>query len=154
MIKIEDVVSVLINTAIDMNIYLNSTKVNKLLYLVYGVYLYNYEPLFSHTKDKPRLFKNGPVFDYIQKYEENKIDFENKNNHKVKLSRNIRSIIKIVLKSFGKYNAVPLANWSMRKGGAWYEVSKKDTSMKWGIIIDDELIEKEMDKIITKRIEV
>lgn len=154
MIKIEDVVSVLINTAIDMNIYLNTTKVNKLLYLIYGVYLYNFEPLFSHTKDKPRLFKNGPVFYYIQKYKENKIDFENKNDCRVKLSKNIRIIIETVLKDFGKYDAVSLANWSMRKGGAWYEASKKDTSMKWGIIIDDELIEKEMDKIITKRIEV
>ena len=49
MIKIEYVVSVLINTAIDMNIYLNSTKVNKLLYLVYGVYSVSYTHLTLPT---------------------------------------------------------------------------------------------------------
>lgn len=92
---------------------INNTKINKLLYAVYGMYLAccNQEIL----SEQPKYFPYGPVFPRVyRKYDELK-------GLKIDLTDNVElsQIINLVIKIFGKISAGKLSTWSHEYGSPW-----------------------------------
>ncbi len=126
---------------------INITKLHKLLYIIYGTYLYVYDKqLFDEL---PAYFQYGPIFKSLQKaYKkdelvlkgERKIDADILNNN------NLYEVIDKVLDAFGKYSAQQLSNWSHRDGSAWSKVDK--TADFWGADINPDFIKGEFSKLV------
>ncbi|MGL4982387.1 MAG: Panacea domain-containing protein [Treponemataceae bacterium] len=126
-------------------ISLTQTKLQKLLYIVYGVYLVHYKTFLFI--EEPLCLPNGPVFEASYKFIRNKSLFVKKAPIGFGENKNLDDIIDKVLDAFGCYNAKTLSNWSHRKGSAWYQVEK--ISDIWGLPIPLSLIHKEFLKIVS-----
>lgn len=127
---------------------INITKLHKLLYIVYGTYLYVHNSkLFDEL---PAYFPYGPIFKSLQKaYKKNELALKGERNIDTDILNNddLNEVIDKVLDTFGKYSAQKLSNWSHRDGSAWSKVDK--ISDFWGVEIDDDLIRGEFAKIVT-----
>lgn len=145
--KAIDVAKAIINECSTMGIPVTITKLHKLLYIVYGVYLIAKEkPLFNEEEDKPACYQYGPIFRSIQReYKRKNLDFNNSYNQDV--DDFISDIIKIVLDNFGSYSAKALSNWSHREGSAWAKAEKEDKRY-WGNLIKDEYIRDEFKDMV------
>lgn len=126
---------------------INITKLHKLLYIVYGTYLYVHKSkLFDEL---PAYFQYGPIFKSLQKaYKKNEFVLQgNRDNDENTLKNDdVNEVIDKVLDTFGKYSAQQLSNWSHRDGSAWSKVDKM--SDFWGVDIDEDLIRGEFAKIV------
>lgn len=126
---------------------INITKLHKLLYIIYGTYLYVYDKqLFDEL---PAYFQYGPIFKSLQKaYKKGEFVLQgDKDIDEDVLNAEIDEVIDKVLDTFGKYSAQQLSNWSHRDGSAWSKVDKM--SDFWGVDIDEDLIRGEFAKIVT-----
>lgn len=116
---------------------INMTKLQKLLYVCYGVYL-----AVKHkrlTNEHPQAWPYGPVFPttrnrFLKKNLEDIKDQEDES-----ITDEIKSCVKLVFDSFGLYNASFLSAWSHKPNSPWDKtVSQHD--FKWGNIIPDDYI--------------
>lgn len=127
---------------------INITKLHKLLYIIYGTYLYVHDSkLFDEL---PAYFQYGPIFKSLQKaYKKEEFELQGYKDvdDDVLTNPKLNEVIDKVLDTFGKYSAQQLSNWSHRDGSAWSKVDKM--SDFWGVDIDDELIKGEFAKIVT-----
>ena len=126
---------------------LNITKLHKLLYVVYGVYL-SVERI-TLFKEKPLCLPYGPVFESLNnEYKCNNIDFtiSSEDTTDVEDHEKIIKIINEVITTFGEHSARTLSIWSHRNDGAWYK-AKKATPI-WGNPLDKDDIMKEFDTIV------
>lgn len=133
----------------EKKIFLNITKIQKLLYIAYGTYLRVYEKRL--TNEHPQAWPYGPVFPTTR----NKmisLDFESikasETPEKLREDKRLNKVIEFVLKHFGKWNAAQLTEWSHRNGSPWYYATKTE-GFKWGDQIQDELIYNYFCSIIT-----
>lgn len=121
---------------------INITKLHKLLYIVYGTYLYVYDkPLFD---EQPVIFPYGPIFRSL--HESYKLNAFLLFDNTFLEDEQVNNIFDIVLKVFGKYSAEQLAEWTKREGSAWYKVNK--ISAYWNVEIDNDLIKGEFSHLI------
>lgn len=116
---------------------INMTKLQKLLYITYGVYLavtgrrltnehpqaWPYGPVFPTTRNK--LLKKD--LEEIQMFEDASITDE------------VRSCVKLVFNSYGAYNATYLSSWSHRINSPW-DMTTRKVDFSWGDRIPDEYI--------------
>lgn len=127
---------------------INITKLHKLLYIVYGTYLYvQNSKLFDEL---PAYFQYGPIFKSLQKaYKKEELALKGERNIDTEVlnNDNLNEVIDKVIDTFGKYSAQQLSNWSHRDGSAWSKVDKM--SDFWGVDIDEDLIKGEFAKIVT-----
>lgn len=145
----KDIAYAILNKCVDKNITdISITKLHKLLYIVYGTYLYVHKKqLFGEL---PAYFQYGPIFKSLQKAYK-KEEFELKGGKHIGVGelddKNLNVVIDKVLDYFGKYSAQQLSNWSHRDGSAWAKVDK--ISDRWGVYIDSNLIKEEFSKLVT-----
>ena len=118
----------------EAGISMNITKLNKMLYIIYGFML----ALFKErlTSEHPKAWPYGPVFPRVNKKVNLNADIP-KDIYE-DLPEDIRKIIDAATNSFGSWTATELSNWSHQPGGPW-DITYR-TSNKWGSEIDDELI--------------
>ena len=111
-----------------------NTKLNKLLYIVYGVYWALYKrPILN---EKPRCLPYGPVF--IKVYSK----YKNLDPIKMYLEdKNLNYVIENVIEMFGNWKAGRLSSWSHQEGSPWSKVKGKD-GHEWGNELEDEDIYK------------
>lgn len=132
-----DVARYIIAYANEYNFVINMTKLQKLLYICYGVYLAVANKRL--TNEHPQAWPFGPVFPTTR----NKLlkeDFENitlRNDSTP--SSELTSLITLVLKSFGGKTASYLTAWSHQQGSPWDKTVKSD-GFSWGRPIPDEYI--------------
>lgn len=129
---------------------MNMTKLQKLLYVSYGLYLaFHGQRLFD---EHPQAWPYGPVFpttrNKIKKLNINSISLENITNTDLKSDEKINKLLDIVFNTFGKRTASWLSNWSHMEGSPWSSTKNK-TDFKWGNRIDDDLIKTYFKKIIS-----
>lgn len=148
-----DIAIYIIALANDERIAVNMTKVQKLLYIVYGAYLRIYgERLLD---EHPQAWPYGPVFpttrNKLLKYEFSTITkeeiTEEERDHIAKDDK-LNRVIDFVFKYFGDWNAGQLSEWSHSNGSPWQQTTNKD-EFKWGNVISDELIREYFNGIIT-----
>lgn len=119
------------------NFSINMTKLQKLLYITYGVYLaVKGERL---TNEHPQAWPYGPVFPttrtkLLKCCLDDIITFDD-----LTITEEIKSCVKLVFNSFGSYNASFLSAWSHKSNSPWDKTVNQD-GFKWGNTIPDEYI--------------
>jgi len=118
----------------------NVTKIQKWLYICYGLFLAaENKPLLN---ERPRAWDYGPVFPRVYKK-------QSRNNNSLsglekeintELLEKYNDIIDVTVEHFGDWTATQLGNWTHEKGSAWdkqFNDGKKYAPMdNWDIFID------------------
>ncbi len=136
-----DVAQYIIAYANDNNFGINMTKLQKLLYIVYGVYIaVKNERL---TNEHPQAWPFGPVFPTTRNklLKKNFYDYHLSNTIFDKLNKDDEfvSLIALVFRTFGNKTAGYLSEWSHQTGSPWDKIRQSD-KFKWGDRIPDEYI--------------
>ena len=133
----------LIAKANEARIGINVTKAQKLLYIVYGVYLRVYgERLLN---EHPKAWPYGPVFPTTRKAILKRITAEelefpmSEVSEELKADEKLNKAIDFALKHFGGWNAGQLTTWSHQEGTPWSQ-TVDFPGFKWGAVIPDEFI--------------
>lgn len=132
---------------------MNMTKMQKLLYIIYGAYLRIYgERLLN---EHPQAWPYGPVFPTTRtrllKYDFDTISVENitgKERQAIENDAKLNGVIDFVFKHFGDWNAGQLSEWSHSDGSPWHQTTNR-SGFKWGDTIPDEWIRDYFNTIIT-----
>jgi uncharacterized phage-associated protein len=127
----------------------NITKIQKLTYIAYGTYL---SVTGSRLIDEhPQAWPYGPVFpttrNKLLKIDLNSIKLSDLDLQEIAGDTMVASLITLVYKSFGKWPAFALSEWSHKEGSPW-EKTVSSPGFKWGNRIDDEYIKSYFGKII------
>lgn len=119
------------------SIGINMTKLQKLLYISYGVYLAVKGKRL--TNEHPQAWPYGPVFpttrSKLLKYNLEEIHDYNVDS----ITDEVKSCVDLVFRSFGKYNASFLSAWSHKPDSPW-DRTVNCRGFKWGHVIPDEYI--------------
>ena len=130
---------------------INMTKLQKLLYIVYGAYLRIYEERLLN--EHPQAWPYGPVFPSTRNHllKKDLYDIELSSiDEQLKADDRLNRVIDFVLAKFGTWNAGQLSVWSHSSGSPW----DKTTNVKgfrWGDVIPDTFILSYFTEIITIR---
>lgn len=98
----------------------NNTKMQKLLYCVYGIYL-----AVTHKricKEYPRAWKYGPVFPKVFNYihnGDNISHYSHAVDNNEDQSSDVKKAVDAILNHFGKFSPGQLAAWTYKKGSPW-----------------------------------
>jgi uncharacterized phage-associated protein len=109
----------LLSLAMEQRVVLNVTKVQKLLYIVYGYYLAKQK--IQILAETPKAWPYGPVFPATR----NKVNYEKildinaPEFAEIKYDEQLTSIIKKVVEKYSTFSASQLSGWSHVKGGPW-----------------------------------
>ena len=127
---------------------INMTKLQKLLYITYGVYLaVTGERL---TNEHPQAWPYGPVFPTTR----NKLlkcnleeiaGFDDSS-----ITEEIKSCVELVFHSFGGYGASFLSAWSHKPNSPWDRTVNRG-GFKWGDAIPDEYIKPYFQSLLIKK---
>lgn len=149
----QDVAAYITKFCADENYFINLTKLQKLMYCVYGAVL-----SISDTRicdEHPKAWEHGPVFPRVYNFTKkhsNFIDALINRNEDVfeHLTEVQRKAIEATLKLFGKYSATTLVNWSHSEDGAWFKCTNGGRDLHHQEI-PDELIADYFKKIIMRK---
>ena len=111
------------------------TKLHKILYITYGLFLANFGSRL--VDEHPKAWPYGPVFPRVNK--KVKVSESVSDSEYSELPKEIQLGIDKAVTTFGDWSAVRLTEWSHDPIGPWALTRKLDDS-KWGSIIDDRLI--------------
>lgn len=131
----------LIALANERKISINITKVQKLLYITYGLYLIvNTERLVN---EHPQAWPYGPVFPHTREvlvdqdlFSISKNDIPAEDLEQMTEDKKLNFAINAVLDKFGEWNAGQLTEWSHSAGSPW-DKTRKIAGFKWGAVISD-----------------
>ena len=130
---------------------INMTKVQKLLYIAYGVYLAVMEERLLN--EHPQAWPYGPVFpttrNKLLKCNFYNINLKDGEFDKLRNDDTLNSLLKSVFSTFGFWTASQLSEWSHQDGSPW-EVTTNQEDFSWGQVISDDDI-KGYFKLITKQ---
>lgn len=101
------------------NFNYNNTKIQKLLYCCYGCFLAKYNERL--VDEYPRAWQYGPVFPRVFNYIHKKKDLMERTPI-TDLPEDKENFLRNIINVFGKYDAVPLSEWSHKKGSPWEQV--------------------------------
>ena len=113
-----NVMAYIIGRCADENIFVNLTKLQKLLYCCYGVVLAKFDERL--TKEHPQAWQYGPVFPRtINALNKGRIRQDEDGDFSKKCSKEILDTINATIKFFGKFKATELSTWSHKSGSSW-----------------------------------
>lgn len=97
------------------------TKINKLMYIIYGFYWSRKQlRLFD---EQPKLWPYGPVFPKVYNYiKKNGFEFD----ADINISNKNAEFFEKIIKTFGLFKTGKLLNWSHSKGSPWESAKKKE----------------------------
>ncbi len=119
----------------------NNTKIQKLLYCVYGVMLawkdvrvcdeypraWTYGPVFP--KVFKWIYKGREIADYSATVEQNQEDLTA-----------LKTAVRRVIEVFGPLSASSLSGWTHQDGSPWWKVMKGEEAASWNSFIPDDYI--------------
>lgn len=106
------------------NVFVNITKLQKLLFCVYGSVLAVNDARIC--KEHPKAWPHGPVFPcvytFTKPFQDDIIDalIKHQQNHPIAFEGEQQDVINQTLSMFGKYNAGQLVAWTHKVGSPWY----------------------------------
>ncbi len=131
-----DVAAYIAQQCIQMRYGYNNTKIQKLLYCVYGAVLAQFNVRI--TEEQPKAWPYGPVFPRVFNYihKGNQIDLYSRRLEEI-LSQEEKEFICGIVSYFGKYTAWQLSNWSHKQGSPWQKaVDVEGTG--WNVVVKDD----------------
>lgn len=120
-----DVAAYVTKECAQKNFFVNLTKIQKLVFCVYGAVLATSGERIC--KDHPKAWPHGPVFPRIYKYTKRHADgivealMSHEENLTSILNERKKKIIDTTLNFFGRYNAGTLVNWTHDEDGPWFK---------------------------------
>ena len=120
-----DVAAYVTKECAQKNFFVNLTKIQKLVFCVYGAVLATSGERIC--KDHPKAWPHGPVFPRIYKYTKRHADgivealMSHEENLTSILNERQKKIIDTTLNFFGRYNAGTLVNWTHDEDGPWFK---------------------------------
>jgi len=128
---------------------INMTKLQKLLYILYGTYL-----AISGKRlvnERPQAWPYGPVFPITRERLLNEdfysIEYSAEEFSEIKKDDDITSLMNSVFGFFGSWTASRLTQWSHSEGTPW-ELTTSEPGFKWGKVIPDDRIQAYFKSII------
>ncbi len=118
------VASYIIKQCNERDIFLNVTKLQKLMYCCYGTVLAKYGERL--TNEYPEAWPYGPVFPTVLRSIQffGLLPFSNKPTPDIaNIPAEIIQLINQTLESFGDFTANQLSQWSHKKDSPWYRAS-------------------------------
>jgi len=144
-----DVAKYIVGKAIEKGIVVNITKVQKLLYIAYGIYLRVYNERL--TNEHPQAWPYGPVFPTTR----NRLVKENLMTittascpQELQDDARLNKVVDFTLAHFGSWTAGQLTEWSHRDGSPWYYATQTQ-NFEWGDQIPDASIYNYFKTLIT-----
>ena len=133
-----DMAKYIIAEAKNRKMMMNITKLQKLLYIVYGVYLSLCNERL--VNELPQAWPYGPVFPTTRRmfsdydFVESEVCFpqEMYNNE------NLVQIVNFVLTNFGGWTASQLVAWTHKEDSPWTRIRNTKKNFDWGTVIPDE----------------
>lgn len=120
---------------------INITKLQKLLYITYGVYLALKEKRL--TNEQPQAWPYGPVFpntrEELLKVPLESISRDESELLEIKKDEELNKILGFVLKNFGSWTATELTEWSHKSDSPW-DLTCHLPNFNWSMEISDETI--------------
>ena len=139
----------IVAAANERRISINMTKIQKLLYIAYGIFL-----AVKSTRlmdEHPQAWPYGPVFpttrNKLLKVDLFSINFGEEELTELKNDSELQSLIDLVFKSFGNWNALQLTEWSHGDGTPWQQTVSMN-NFSWGMRIPDDSIKRYFSSII------
>lgn len=118
---------------------LNTTKVQKLLYIAYGYALAHYG--YRIVSESPQAWPFGPVFartqkkvDYSIEYSKSDEDFE-----EIRDDKEINALFNEIIDKYSGFSAKKLSDWSHIEDSPWHKTTMTH-DFKWSKQIPDEYI--------------
>jgi uncharacterized phage-associated protein len=120
------------------HINLNVTKVQKLLYIIYGYFLAKFD--HQIITENPKAWPFGPVFPRSQKKVDysNIIPIENPKFNEIKGDVLLTQMITKIISDYSSVSAQRLVQWSHQEGSPWHQAICN--GQKWNTPIDNESI--------------
>lgn len=144
-----DVATYVVAYANENRFGINMTKLQKLLYIMYGTFLSVRS--FRFVDEHPQAWPNGPVFARVRK-KMLKREFPEITmadvDESLKGDAELEALTNLVFKHFGTWNGDSLAEWSFKPGTAW-ERTVNMPGFDWGRLMPDYYIKEYFDSIIT-----
>jgi uncharacterized phage-associated protein len=143
----------ILSKAQEGKIVMNMTKLQKLLYISYGIYLAVKDERL--TDESPKAWPYGPVFPTTRNILL-KVDFQNFDINKddeckeICNDLEIKSLIELTLSNFGAWSAGQLTEWSHSEGSPW-DLTKQRENFDWNQPIPDEYIKIYFSKILKEK---
>lgn len=136
----------------DRGFSINMTKVQKLLYAAYGIYLaINKARLVN---EHPQAWPYGPVFpttrNKLLKVDMYAIRMDDEELSEISKDEDIMGLLELVFRSFGDWSASELTGWSHKDGSPW-AVTVDTDGFKWGNTINDDDINYYFSSILRKK---
>ena len=145
-----EVAKFIVATANNKHLSINMTKVQKLLYIAYGIFLA--VKGYRLTNEHPQAWPYGPVFpttrNKLLKIDLYSIATSDSDLSDIKDDVEIKSLIELVFRSFGGWSAAQLTDWSHGEGTPWQK-SVSTEGFSWGRQIPDEYIKSYFASIIS-----
>lgn len=145
-----DVATFVVAYANENRFGINMTKLQKLLYIMYGTFLS--VKSFRLMDEHPQAWPYGPVFpttrNRMLKRDMTSISMVNVPEN-MRTNQELNSLAKTVFKHFGTWTGSSLSQWSHKPGSPW----DRTVNMKgfdWGWQIPDEYIQEYFNSIITR----
>jgi len=128
--------------AVRKGYFINQTKLQKLLYIVYGAYLTQYGE--NLVNEQPKAWPYGPVFPRVQqKFAKVSdlayADIASAEYENIRGNRDLQSLIDSVLRTFGEWTAQALSEWSHKQGSPW-AMALATNNMRYNAVISPESI--------------
>lgn len=129
----------------DKGIPMNQTKLQKLMYIVYGAYLVLENDRLC--EEHPKAWPYGPVFPRVQKYFAKEGNFAdvgpslvNAEEYKsMKENDKLNEIIDNAIETFGSFTAKQLSDWSHKENSPWAKANASSNG-QWNTEISDDVI--------------
>jgi len=129
---------------------INMTKVQKLLYIAYGIYLAVRGKRL--TNEHPQAWPYGPVFpttrNKLLKVDLYSINENDESLRQIKQDNDINSLLSLVFRTFGTWTAGQLTAWSHGDGTPWQRTVSSE-GFDWGAQIPDEYIKSYFQHLIS-----
>lgn len=138
----------LVAKAFDRKISMNVTKVQKLMFIVYGTFLRVYGKRL--TDEHPQAWPYGPVFPRTrERFLSPTFDLPLESiPEDLKSDTGLSKVIDFTLNNFGSLTSGQLTEWSHKKGTPWEKATQQRT-FRWGDIICDNDIYDFFERLIT-----
>lgn len=136
--------------AVRKGYFINQTKLQKLLYILYGAYLVNTNKQLLN--ESPQAWPYGPVFprarkQFAGKSNLNYADISTSDYEDIRKDKTLGALIDATLHTFGNWSAQALSEWSHKEGSPW-AVAFFTNGMEYGTTISDESIKQYFSSIM------
>lgn len=131
---------------------INMTKLQKLLYITYGVFMAVKNARL--TNEHPQAWPYGPVFpttrNKLLRVSFDNINISDETLNEINKDEEMRSLLDLVFGAYGHMNGAQLSQWSHQSGAPWDRTVHSDC-FKWGDQIPDEYISEYFKTLLVKK---